>query len=569
MSASAAPPLRPGEVIGKQVEIEAGLGSGPAGASYTAKSAGQRVVVKMLHGPAADQATRDRLFERLKKPVSDALVNLIEFGEHDGRGYAVMDFVEGESLRKLMDDFAAQKKAFGVQEACQIVTRVLEAADAAHRQGIVHRHLKPGNVIVQSKVVGPGKVMRTVRVTGLGLSELVHPGVLAENLLDRPDSRYLAPELSSPAAGGTPQADVYSAGVIFYELLTGQTPMGTYLAPSQIRDDLPKHVDDIVDIALAANAEERYPSARDMMNDIQRVFAEDAPVQTAVPRKALVGVLGGVIGLAILSAVAVKVFDPQAAAVRKDEALRATIVKENPLPDENTVRAKVSAHPDMVYIPAGSYLSGRLHGESQKVAGATEPLAAVKKLPAYFVNRFEGEDVKGGNPSVNATYDQAEAACAASGKRLCTADEWERACKGPEMLTYGYGDVFDPARCGPDIAKDADKDNRSDLASGALDGCTNKFGVYDMAGGAREWTSTEATSGTTFRIIKGGKAGSPERGSRCAYADTKRTDLTDRFMTWRCCLGENEVITPPADPAVPPGAAPTGAAPTGAAPPPP
>lgn len=556
MSASAAPPLRPGDVVGKY-EIEAGLGSGPVGASYTAKSGGKRVVVKLIHGPVSDAGVRARVAEKVSRVESDALCPLLEVGEHAGRTFAAMEHLEGESLRKLMDEHGAQKKPFGVQEACQIVSRLLEGADAAHRGGIMHRHLKPGNVVVQSRTVGPGKVMRTVRVTGLGLSELVHPGVLAENLLDKPDSRYLAPELSSPGAGGTPQADVYSAGVIFYELLTGQTPMGTYLAPSQVRDDLPKHVDDIVDIALAANAEDRYPTARDMINDIQRVFAEDTPTSTGVSKKSLAAVLGAVVGLAVAGGVYVVVNDPAAAAARKDEALRASVVKESKLADEATVRAKTAAHPEMTYVPEGKWIAGRLHAETAALTQPTEPLAEVRTAKAFLIDRFEASAAKGGQVATNVTYDDAAAACLAQGKRLCTADEWERACKGPEDFAYGYGDTFDPAKCGSDVAKGGSTGFSQQLA-GSLSDCTNKFGVFDMAGGSREWTGSVHSDGANFMVVKGGKGGSPERGSRCAYTDSKRTNLTDRTMSYRCCLGDGEVITPPAppEPAAPPADAP-------------
>src|SRR5205823_1186474 len=133
---------------------------------------------------------------------------------------------------------------------------------------------------------------------------------------------------------------------------------------------------------------------------------------------------------------------------------------------------------------------GRMNAESGKLAGATEPLAEKQKTGAYLIDRFESGTIKGGHADVNVTYDQAAAACADAGKRLCTADEWERACKGPENFVYGYGDVFDAKKCGPDVEKDADRDGKLDAASGGLEGCTNKFGVADMAGGAREWTST-------------------------------------------------------------------------------
>lgn len=557
MPATPLPPLSPGEVLADHYTLEQRLGAGPLGATWLARdtAASRKVVIKLIAGPSPGLPAIKRVEERVRAAAADALVKILDSGEHQGVPYIVLEYVEGESLRALMDSYQREKKTFSLQEAAQLAARVLEAADAAHRVGLVHRHLKPGNVVVQSRTVGPGKVIRTIKITGLGLSELAPAGALQESVSENGDSRYLAPELSSPTAGGTPQADVYSAGVIFYELLCGQTPTGTYLAPSQIRDDIGKHVDDVVDIALASNAEDRYPSARDMINDIQRSFQEEGPAAGGVSARVIGGLLGAIVVLTVLIGGFLYFASPEAKARRADEALRAQVVKENPLPDEATVRQKLAGREDMVYVPAGTYIAGRMHGEAVgKLAAPTEPLAEVVKSKGFFIDRFEGENQKGANPAVFITYDDAAAACAARGKRLCTSEEWERACKGPESFVYGYGDTFDATKCGPDTTKDADRDDRSDQASGSLAECKSGWGVYDMAGGAREWTSTPDKNDPRFRVVKGGKPGNPERGSRCAFVDARSPTVRERTISYRCCLGEGETLTPPAagtPPAVP------------------
>lgn len=545
--------LRQGDVLAKKYEIDALLGSGPQGYSYLARALAspKKFVIKVLSGPAASDAAAAALIQRANDVVSDGLVRIADTGEHLGQRWIAYEHVEGESLRRLLDEYAGQRKAFTLQEAAQIIVKTLEAVDAAHQKGLIHRHLKPSNVIIQSRAVGPGqgKVVRTVRITGLGFSELVHPGVLQEAAADHPFGGYMAPELSSPSTGGTRQADLYSAGVMLYELLCGQTPMGTYLSPTQIRDDLPKHVDDIVDLALASNSEDRYPTARDMINDVQRSFQDDDKPIAGISKRSLAFVIGGTLALVGVAAAVLMATNPDAGARRKDEQLRAAVVRENPLPPEDVIRQKLVGHEDMVYVPKGTYLPGRMNTEDGRTASAKEPLASKKAIDAFYIDRFEWDNQKGGHAFVNVPYDKAEEHCASKGKRLCTADEWERACKGPENRIYSYGDVFVPETCGPDVSTDANRDERADGASGQSEACRSGFGVYDLSGGAREWTSTLGSSNERFRILKGGKAGEPIKGSRCAYVEERSMALTDRQIGFRCCLsdGATAAVTPPAD----------------------
>lgn len=551
MSATQQLQLRQGDVIAKKYEVDSLLGMGPLGGSYAARTLanGKKVVLKLLAGPAASEAQAQELLARLRDVESDSLVRIQDTGELNGRRWVVTELVEGESLRRLMDEYAGQRKPFSLQEACQIIAKVLEAITTAHTAGVVHRHLKPQNVMVHSRTVGPGqgRVVRTVKVTGLGLSELVHPSVLQEGIAERPaDARYMAPEITSPSAGGSAQSDVYSAGVMFYELLCGQTPMGTYLSPTRIREDLPAHVDDIVDIAIAANAEDRYPTARDMMHDIQRAFQDDDKPVGSLSRRTLAIVIGGTLGVMAVIAGIILLNDPVKEAIRADREIRAQVAKENPVPDAKVIQEKMIGHEDMVYIPAGTVILGKMHAE--KVAPPTEALARPAKVGAFYIDRFEWENVKGGHPIVNLTWQQAQNLCDSKGKRLCTSEEWERACKGPDNQIYAYGDTFDPTACGPDVSPDtAPRDERADRASGELAKCVSGFGVYDMSGGTREWTGT--TGSNDFRVLKGGKSGEAEKASRCGFSDERRPTLTDRSISVRCCLDDGKMATPAAPPA--------------------
>jgi len=553
--------LRQGDVIAKKYEIERELGSGPMGPTYAARSLAnaRRVALKLMAGPSVGLAAATPVVQRVQAARSEALIPVIDFGEHLGQLFVVTEFFEADSLRRLMDSYAGERKAFSLQEACQIVVRVLEAVDAAHQAGLVHRHVKPGTVLVNSRSVGPGqgKVVRSIRLGGLGFSEVMNPGTLAEAIVERPDARYMAPELASPSAGGTVQSDLYSVGVIFYELLCGQTPMGTYLAPSQVREDLPKHVDDIVDIAIAANAEDRYPSARDMINDIQRAFTDDDKPDAGVSKRTIGMVVGGSVLLVGAVAAFFALNDPQAAAQKADEADRVKVIKENTY-DAGEQAKKAEGHPNMTYIPEGSWIAGRLRAENGDVASPTEPLAERRDSRGYYIDLFEYPNEPGGHATVNVTRDQAEAACAERSKRLCTADEWERACKGPELNVYGYGNTFSAEACGTDPGGDKDVDGTLDRTSGAQEKCKSGWGVYDLSGGALEWTSNRGSSNSKFGVLKGGKIGQTAQATRCAYSAEQNPDNPNRAIGFRCCMDDNGQLptevgapAPPADPAAP------------------
>lgn len=538
MSGTAQLQLRQGDVLAKKYEVDALLGSGPTGATWSARrlSDGARVALKLLSGPPTDGGGAQEIFGKLRGATADALVPVVDLGEHLGHRYLVSELVEGESLRRLMDSYAGQKRPFTLQEACQIAVRLLEAAESAHNAGLVHRYIKPSAVIVHTRTVGPGhgKAVRTVKLSGLGEGDMIAPAVLAENLHESLDARYIAPELST---GGTPNArsDIYSVGVILYELLCGQTPQGSYLSPSQVRDDLPRHIDGIVDIALGANPEDRYPTARDMINDIQRTFTEDDKTMTEVPKRTYGLVVAAALGLVAIVAAALFLNDPEAAAARADAELRAKVVKGNTLPSAAEIQKKLEGHPGMQYIPAGSFIRGRMNAESGAVAQPTEPLAVEEKVGPFYIDIFEHPNQKGGFPETNMTWAQADAACKAEGKRLCTAVEWERACKGQESSIYSYGDSFDAKICGEDVPSDADRDNHLDLASGAKDGCKSGWGVYDMSGGAAEWTSSPGSSNPAFMVVKGGKQGQAPSATRCAWSAEQGPTLAARLTGFRCC----------------------------------
>ncbi len=541
------------EVAGKYL-IEQDLGEGLLGRTYLAKhiKSGKHLALKFIRprllADAKDRARLDSAFSKVKALRHSGLVRYGDLGEHNGLSFFSQEYFPGQSLRSLMEEYQRGQRSFSLQEACQIVNKVLEATQYLHTEGIIHRNIKPENILIKTRQTGPGGkiVVFDVRVTDAGLAALINPAIFAESFAAREDAPYLAPELGGFDQDGTPPSDVYSIGVMLYELLVGQTPRGTYLSPTQLRGDLPEHIDDTVEMALGANPEDRYPTAQDMLNDIQRSFSSEMQEDSVGTgfRSILIG-----IGVAVTLALGLGLYiqlreqpDPLAAARAADTLLRAQVQSELRMPSEAELQMMVAARPDMLYIPPGPFVQGRLNQERVDVdAAQSEPLAQVVKTEGYFIDRYEFPNAtrdKAGNPVkpvAKVTYQQAEEACAQFGKRICTDVEWERACKGPANWVYSYSDQFDPEMCGG--VEEA-------YNVGDRESCVSGYGVAMMSGGIREWTSTVAGSKDTRRIVKGGMRGNLSRGSRCAFAVDESATYADNTLGFRCCLDVSAANTP-------------------------
>ncbi len=532
-----------GDVVSRKYEIENYLGGGIFGSTFLARhiASGKHLTIKFIEPAITGRpGTLDRLqdiFGRVKPLKHVGLIRLGETNSHNEYHYLTLEYFKSQSLRQLIDEYNASGQAFTLQEACQIIIQILQAMAVAHEAGFVHRMLKPENVLVQTSRSGPGgsKVVRKIKVTDLGMAELMDPSEIIDRYEDTNENRYLAPEMSGFGAAGTAQADIYSVGVILYELLCGQTPRGTFLSPTQLRDDLPDHVDDLVEIALSHNPEDRYPSATDMVRDIQRSFnleMQSASGPTSF-RNILIGlaISVGVLGMAGVSYMLSPKPDPLEEAWARDRALRQEVAQANPLPTEAEVKAMLQLNPDMVYVPGGTYLKGRLHHEDEKMSSSAELLAEVVEVPAFFIDRFEYPNAKGQEPVSRVSWADAVATCEETGKRLCSEDEWEKACKGPGNLIYTYGDTWDPTFCG-DSADEP-------YTVGGRPQCVSNYGVFDLSGGFREWTASSQPNKEHRKVTKGGLKGNSERGTRCAFSVDVDKGFSEAILGFRCCKDVN------------------------------
>lgn len=268
---------RQGALFAGRYRLERKLGSGGMADVWLAEDQelGRKVAVKILHERYAND---DQFVERFRREATHAaslshpnIVSIFDRGEAGGSYYIVMEYVEGRTLKELI----VTRGACPIPVAVSYVRQVLAGLRFAHRAGIVHRDVKPHNVIVDSD--GHVKVM-DFGIARAGTSQMTEVGSIIGT------AQYLSPE----QARGAPvdeSSDLYSTGILLYELLTGAVPFNgetpvevamKHLSqipdpPSRLRPEIPRDLDLIVVRSLAKEPTERYRSAQEMDRDLERV----------------------------------------------------------------------------------------------------------------------------------------------------------------------------------------------------------------------------------------------------------------------------------------------------------
>lgn len=539
----------PGTDVAGRYELGALLQRTPLGSVFraTRTQGGQAALVLIVHPDLLADGGRQKLVDRFKSLRglgTKRMVPAIEMADDGGYTFIAFEAIEAPTLRDLMAERRQTNEPFSLREAAQITIQILEVASQMHAVGSFPRVIRPEYFFVSARSVGPkgGNVVVDSRFLGGPLWDIVPTELIAEDEYNRSEGQYLAPELKGMEPTPTPRADVYSAGAIFYELLCGEAPVGTYQLPKSRRPDLPREVDTVTELALSVSPEDRYPSANDFQAGITRTFAASDDADDGGGISWFVWALGA----ALVAAVGALVWnqtriDPYDAALELDNKLRTEIYAQHDRPDEATVREILARHPqNMRYIPGGPYISGKLNHEAVIAPDLADHAAKVEELPDYMIDVFEYPNLANKPPVHGITWSEANQACEDVGKRLCSAAEIEKACRGPENYVYGYGDFWDPMFCG---------NGMEDIhPSGHMSECKSNWGVYDIAGNFREWTSTERGKGR--RVVMGGIPQSPARGTRCSFG----TDLSEAFseetISFRCC---RDVDAPAFDPdAAPP-----------------
>lgn len=258
---------------------------------------GEQVAVKVLRSDlAADASSRRRMLREARYASSlghSGIVKIYDTGEVKGVPYIAMQYVQGTDLRKRL----ASGVRLSEVEALHILGQTAEALDAAHAAGLVHRDIKPGNILIEAPVSGSSAPRCFLADFGLSKDPghdsvaLTAAGTYVGSVL------YSAPEqiLGEPIDG---RADVYSLGCVLYECLVGIPPFpGTDMAeliqahveapPPKVslrRPELPREADAVIARALAKRPEDRYPTCRALLEHARAALAHGAPAPVA-PRR--------------------------------------------------------------------------------------------------------------------------------------------------------------------------------------------------------------------------------------------------------------------------------------------
>jgi serine/threonine protein kinase len=277
-----------------ELEILQFIGQGGMGAVYKArqKQLDRVVALKILPPQAAsDLGFADR-FAREARALAQLnhphIVTLYEFGQADGLYYFLMEFVDGINLRQLLNAGRIAPK-----EALAIVPQICEALQFAHDSGIVHRDIKPENILLDKKGqvkiadFGVAKIVaRAAEPAAGGPEDGGGQGVTrpTEALTDAGSTvgtpQYMAPEQTRNSAEVDHRADIYSLGVVFYQMLTGELPSGKIEAPSR-KVQIDVRLDEVVLRAMEKQPERRYQQASVLKTEVEAIAQTPPPVGTA------------------------------------------------------------------------------------------------------------------------------------------------------------------------------------------------------------------------------------------------------------------------------------------------
>ncbi len=274
----------PGDSFGPRYKIIEEVGRGGMGRVYKAedKELGITVALKMIH---PEYSARTHIIKRFKKETllarsisHENVIRIYDMGEVDKIKFISMDFIKGQSLK----DLILTSGRLSVETAISITKQICEALIVAHQKGVIHRDLKPQNILVDSS----GKVY----VTDFGVAKSVEvmedsaPGIIIGTI------QYISPEQAKGEKADT-LSDLYSLGIIMYEMLTGEKPFKaeTYTGyiqkhihekpkpPSKINPNIPAYLEKIILKCLEKDKNNRYQEAQEIITDLEEQTVETKP----------------------------------------------------------------------------------------------------------------------------------------------------------------------------------------------------------------------------------------------------------------------------------------------------
>lgn len=271
-----------GQKINDRYEIIKSIGEGGMANVYLGYDTilDRNVAIKVLRGDLANDEKFVRRFQREALSASSLshpnIVAMYDVGEDDGLYYIVMEYVEGKTLKQLLK----KRGSLTLSEAIDIMLQLTDGMAHAHDSYIVHRDLKPQNIMIQDD--------GQIKITDFGIAMALNSTQLTQTNSVMGSVHYLPPEQAA-GKGTTIKSDIYSMGIIFYELLTGELPFkgdsAVEIALKQMKEplpdvhklnnDIPQSIENIILKSTAKNPKNRYDDAKSMHNDLLTALNDD------------------------------------------------------------------------------------------------------------------------------------------------------------------------------------------------------------------------------------------------------------------------------------------------------
>ena len=274
--------LSKGQKINNRYEIVKSIGEGGMANVYLAndKILDRKVAVKVLRGDLSSDDRFIRRFQREALSVSNLshpnIVEVYDVGEEDGQYYIVMEYIEGKTLKQLLK----KRESLTLPEVIDIMTQLTDGISHAHESYIIHRDIKPQNIMIEDD----GRI----KITDFGIAMALNATQLTQTNSVMGSVHYLPPEQASGKAA-TVKSDIYSLGILMYELLTGNVPFkgdnAVEIALKHMKDkipsirkqdpSIPQSVENILLKAAAKNPRNRYDTAKEMHDDLLTCLTEE------------------------------------------------------------------------------------------------------------------------------------------------------------------------------------------------------------------------------------------------------------------------------------------------------
>ena len=268
--------LSKGQKINDRYEIIKTIGEGGMANVYLANDLilDRKVAIKVLRGDLSNDEKFIRRFKREALSVSNLshpnIVEVYDVGEEDGNYYIVMEYIEGKTLKQLLQ----KRGALTLPEVIDIMSQLTDGLAHAHEAYIIHRDIKPQNIMIEDNGM--------IKITDFGIAMALNSTQLTQTNSVMGSVHYLPPEQAN-GKGSTIKSDIYSLGILMYELLTGSVPFkgdtAVEIALKHMKEKIPsirkqnptipQSVENIVIKATAKNPKNRYDSVREMYSDLQ------------------------------------------------------------------------------------------------------------------------------------------------------------------------------------------------------------------------------------------------------------------------------------------------------------